>query len=70
MGRTETYDNMGFRLTYPDAFDTARGLVMPMPVGSNNGVYLMMVTYMALTKEELETINNNTVAGQMSEADR
>ncbi|MBR2668907.1 MAG: redoxin family protein [Solobacterium sp.] len=70
MGRTETYDNMGFRLTYPDAFDTARGLVMPMPVGSNNGVYLMMVTYMALNKEELETINNNTVAGQMSEADR
>ncbi len=70
MGRTETYDNLGFRLTYPDAFDTARGLVMPMPVGSNNGVYLMMVSYMALTKEELETINNNTVAGQMSEEDR
>ena len=67
MGRIETYDNMGFRLTYPDVFDTARGVVMPMPVGSNNGVYLMMFTYMALTKEELDEINNNTVAGQMSE---
>lgn len=70
MARTETYDNMGFRMTYPDVFDDTRGLVMPMAIGNHNGVYLMMVSYMALSKEELEAISRNTGEGKMSEEDR
>lgn len=67
MGRAETYDTMGFSLTWPDVFDDTKGLVMPMAAGENNGLYLMLVSYMALTKEELEAINASTADGKMSD---
>lgn len=70
MGRTESFDKMGFRLTYPDVFDNIRGLIMPMPVGNTNGMYLLLVSYLAVTKEELEALNQNNEPGQMSEEGR
>ena len=69
MGRTETYDQMGFRLTYPDIFDHTTGALMPMPVGNVNGLYLFLMNYMALTKEELAEISSHSAGGQMSEED-
>ena len=40
MARTETFYNMGFRLTYPDVFDHPRGLLSPMEIGDMGGRYL------------------------------
>ena len=36
MARTETFHNMGFRLTYPDVFDHTLGQVSPMAFLGDN----------------------------------
>ena len=51
MARTETFYNMGFRLTYPDVFNHPRGVLSPMEIGDmGDGVYFMMYTYIAVTE--------------------
>ena len=45
MARTETFHNMGFRLTYPDMFDHTLGQVSPMAFGDTGDVPSGELTY-------------------------
>ena len=69
MVRTETFHNMGFRLTYPDAFDHPRGQVFPMAIGdTGDGLYFMMYSYIAVPEEEIKAMKRNE-DGEMSKED-
>ena len=70
MGRTETFYNMGFRLTYPDMFDHPRGVLSPMEIGDmGDGVYFMMYTYIAVTEEDIKAMRDKSGTGELSQAD-
>lgn len=71
MARTETFHNMGFRLTYPDMFDHTIGQVSPMAFGdTGDGVYLMMFSYMAVSAEDIKAIAGKSESGELSEEDK
>ena len=63
MARTETFHNMGFRLTYPDMFDHTIGQVSPM-------AHLMMFSYMAVFAEDIKAIASKSESGELSEEDK
>ena len=70
MSRTETLYTMGFRLTYPDAFDHTLGQISPMEIGdSGDGVLLMMYSYIAVSTEELKAFNRDPESGELREED-
>ena len=70
MARTETFYNMGFRLTYPDVFDHPRGLLSPMEIGDmGDGIYFMMYTYIAVTEEDIKAMRDKSGTGELSQAD-
>lgn len=71
MARTETFHNMGFRLTYPDVFDHTIGQVMPMAFGdTGDGVYLMMYSYIAVSAEDIKAMAGKSESGELSEEDK
>ena len=70
MARTETFYNMGFRLTYTDVFDHPRGVLSPMEIGDmGDGVYFMMYTYIAVTEEDIKAMRDKSGTGELSQAD-
>ena len=60
MARTETFHNMGFRLTYPDMFDHTIGQVSPMA----------MFSYMAVSAEDIKAMAGKSESGELSEEDK
>jgi len=71
MAHTETYHNMGFRMSYSDVFDHPKGLLSPMAIGDmGDGMYFMMYNYIAMYREELKAINSKSADGEMSEEDK
>jgi hypothetical protein len=71
MARTETFHNMGFRLTYPDVFDHTLGQVPPMAFGdTGDGVYFMMYSYIAVSAEDMNAMAGKSESGELSEEDK
>ena len=71
MARTETFHNMGFRLTYPDMFDHTLGQVSPMAFGdTGDGVYFMMFSYIAVSAEDIKAMAGKSESGELSEEDK
>ncbi len=70
MEKIQTYDNMGFRITYPEVFENTRGQVMPMPIGGKNGMYFMLVNYLAASQEDLEPLNKKEEAGELTNEEK
>ena len=69
-GKKETWDKMGFTLTYPEEFTDTKGVFMPNFFPAvKNGVYTMMFNYYAISKEESDAFNEKTKNGGLSAED-
>ena len=69
-GKKETWDKMGFTLTYPEEFTNTRGVVLPNPFPTvKDGIYSMMFNYYAFSKEESDAFNEKTKNGGLSAED-
>ena len=69
-GKKETWDQMGFTLTYPEEFTDTKGVFMPNFFPAvKNGVYTMMFNYYAISKEESDAFNEKTKNGGLSAED-
>ena len=52
-GTRETYEQMGFTLSYPEEFETMKGAVEPFPFGRiMDGLYYMTLVYYGMPKED------------------
>ena len=59
--RKETWDKMGFTLTYPEEFSNTKGIVLPNPYPTvKDGIYSMLFNYYAFSKEESDAFNEKT----------
>lgn len=71
MTRTETFYNMGFRLTYPDVFEHIEGQLSPMEIGNQgDGLYFMMYSYMAVSSEDIKAFGQKSENGEVTEEDK
>ena len=69
-GRKETWEKMGFTLTYPEEFSNTTGIFMPSPFPSvKDGVYSMTFTYYAISQEESDALNEKNKTGGLSAED-
>ena len=69
-GRKETWDKMGFTLTYPEEFSNTKGIVLPNPYPTvKDGIYSMLFNYYAFSKEESDAFNEKTKNGGLSAED-
>ena len=69
-GKTETWDKMGFTLTYPEEFNNTKGIFLPYPYPTEkDGIYTMMFNYYAFSKEDSDAFNEKTKNGGLSEED-
>ena len=69
-GKKETWNEMGFTLTYPEEFSNTRGVFLPFPYPTvKDGIYTMMFNYYAFSKEESDAYNEKTKNGGLSEED-
>ena len=69
-GKKETWDKMGFTLTYPEEFSNTRGIVLPNPYPVvKDGIYSMTFDYYAFPKEESDVYNEKTKNGGLSAED-
>ena len=69
-GKKETWDKMGFTLTYPEEFNDTKGIFMPSPFPVvKDGIYTMMFDYYAFPKEESDALNEQTKNGGLSAED-
>ena len=60
-GKKETWDKMGFTLTYPEKFINTKGIYMPSPYPvEKDGIYTMMFNYYAFSKAESDAFNEKT----------
>ena len=70
MAITETFHNMGFRLTYPDVFNHPKGIVSPLSLGdTGDGIYFMMYNYIAVTEEDVKAMRSKSETGELSNED-
>ena len=68
--KKETWDKMGFTLTYPEEFSDTKGIFMPNPFPSvRDGIYTMMFNYYTFSKEESDAFNEKTKNGGLSAED-
>ncbi len=68
--KRETWDKMGFTLTYPEEFSNTKGLFLPNPSPTvHDGIYTMMFNYYAFSKEESDVFNEKTKNGGLSAED-
>lgn len=68
--KKETWDKMGFTLTYPEEFSDTKGIVLPNPYPqAKDGIYTMMFNYYAFTKEESDAYNEKTKNGELTAED-
>ena len=71
MTRTETFYNMGFRLTYPDVFEHIEGQLSPMEIGNQgDGLYFMLYSYMAVSSEDIKAFDQKSESGELKEEDK
>ena len=69
-GKKETWDKMGFTLTYPEEFSNTKGIVLPNPYPTvKEGIYSMLFNYYAFSKEESDAFNEKTKNGGLSAED-
>ena len=69
-GKKETWDKMGFTLTYPEKFVNTKGIFMPNPYPvEKDGIYTMMFNYYAFSKAESDAFNEKTKNGGLSAED-
>ena len=69
-GKKETWDKMGFTLTYPEEFTNTKGVVLPNPFPTvKDGIYSMIFNYYAFSKEESDAFNEKTKNGGLSAED-
>ena len=69
-GKKETWDKMGFTLTYPEKFVNTKGIFMPNPYPvEKDGIYTMMFNYHAFSKAEPDAFNEKTKNGGLSAED-
>ena len=69
-GKKETWDKMGFTLTYPEEFSNTKGIVLPNPYPVvKDGIYTMMFNYYAFSKAESDAFNEKTKKGDLSAED-
>ena len=69
-GKKETWDKMGFTLTYPEEFSNTKGIVLPNPYPTvKDGIYSMLFNYYAFSKEESDAFNEKTKNGGLSAED-
>ena len=69
-GKKETWDKMGFTLTYPEEFSNTKGIVLPNPYPTvKDGIYSMLINYYAFSKEESDAFNEKTKNGGLSAED-
>ena len=69
-GKKETWDKMGFTLTYPEKFVNTKGIFMPNPYPvEKDGIYTMMFNYYAFSKAESDAFNEKTKTGGLSAED-
>ena len=68
--KKETWDKMGFTLTYPEEFSNTKGIVLPNPYPTvKDGIYSMLFNYYAFSKEESDAFNEKTKNGGLSAED-
>ena len=68
--KKETWDKMGFTLTYPEEFSDTKGIVLPNPYPqAKDGIYTMMFNYYAFSKEESDAYNEKTKNGELTAED-
>ena len=68
--KKETWDQMGFTLTYPEEFSNTKGIVLPNPYPTvKDGIYSMLFNYYAFSKEESDAFNEKTKNGGLSAED-
>ena len=69
-GKKETWDKMGFTLTYPEKFINTKGIFLPNPYPVvKDGIYTMMFNYYAFSKAESDAFNEKTKKGDLSAED-
>ena len=67
---TQTWDKMGFTLTYPEEFSNLKGIMLPNPYPSvKDGIYTMVFNYYAFSQEESDAFNEKTKKGGLSAED-
>ena len=68
---TETWDKMGFSLTFPEEFSNTKGIFLPsvIPPTVRDGIYSMTFNYYAFSKEESDAFNEKTKNGGLSAED-
>ncbi len=58
-GYSESYDQMGFTLTYPEEYETIKGVIETFPMGRvMDGLYYMVFEYYAMPKEDYQRLAN------------
>ena len=67
---TETWDKMGFTLTYPEEFNNTKGIFLPSPSPVvKDGIYTMIFNYYAFSKAESDVYNEKTKNGGLTAED-
>ena len=68
--KKETWDKMGFTLTYPEEFSNTKGIFLPNPYPTvKDGIYSMLFNYYAFSKIESDAFNEKTKNGGLSAED-
>ena len=58
-GYSESYDQMGFTVTYPEEYETIKGVIETFPMGRvMDGLYYMVFEYYAMPKEDYQRLAN------------
>ena len=68
----DTCQEVGITLTYPEAFDNLKGIVLPMGMGSmkaSDGIYRIVFTYCAFSQDFADELNAKTASGSMTAED-
>ena len=69
-GTVETWEQMGFTLTYPEEFSHTKGLVLPyFHVVEQNGINTMLFLYFTFSREESDAYNEKSKAGGLTPED-
>ena len=68
--RKETWDKMGFELTFSEEFSNTKGVFMPNPLpAEKDGIYSMTFNYYSFSKEDSDAYNEKAKNGGLSAED-
>ena len=67
---TETWDEMGYTLTYTEEFNDTKGIFMPFPYPAvQDGIYQMIFDYYSFSKEESDAFNEKALNDELTDED-